>query len=188
MEETQEDTNLDDQCCDFDDSEDGAECRTAVAIVNLLKHRLDRENFLNPKDRESLAYRLSEVMLCAKDLYTKRLQCLTADTETRKQMGLLGEDTPPPDPETVDSGEAELSSEISVFDDLAYTRMHLIRLRDLISDFDGCFMEAMAAQREAEGNEETWLQDAEWNEEELGETAEDSEDSQDGDAWARSEE
>ena len=103
-------------------------------------------------------------------------------------MGLLGEDTPPPDPETVDSGEAELSSEISVFDDLAYTRMHLIRLRDLISDFDGSFMEEMAAQREAEGNEETWLQDAEWNEEELGETAEDSEDSQDGDAWARSEE
>lgn len=174
--------NQPDNTEDWDDCDE--ECQTTVAIVNLIKHRLDREDFLNSKDRESVAYRLAEVMLCAKDLYTKRLKCLTADSEEREQMGLLGEDTPPEDPEK--SGEAETAEpDFSVFNDLAYTRMHLIRLRDLISDFDGSFMEAMAAQREEEGNEETWLQDAEWDEEELGELPEEGNAANDEDAWKR---
>lgn len=179
--------NMLQSCLDEAEDETSEECQTTVAIVNLIKHRLDTEDFLNTKDRESVAYRLAEVMMCAKDLYTKRLKCLTADSEERAQMGILGEDTPPEDPDNPKSSAEAKEQSISVFDDLAYTRMHLIRLRDLISDFDGSFMEAMAAQREDEGNEETWLQESEWNEDELGEAPEVSEEIEDHDAWARSE-
>ena len=184
MEEQLESNNT----ADLEPEEESADdCEALLAIVDLLKHRLDAENFLHSRDRESVAYRLAEIMMCAKDLYTKRLQCLTAEHDERPQMGLLGTDTPPADPDS----EAASVPEITVFDDLAYTRMHLIRLRDLICDFDGSFMEAMAAQREEEGNEETWLQDAEWEEEEL-EEAEDGDASagadavSDPDAWSRS--
>jgi len=79
---------------------------------------MKQEECLRPGDREAVAYRIAEVMVLAKQLYTEVLPRLTGESEE------------------------------SLFDELAGLRMALLNLRDLISEYDEAFLEAMHHQRE----------------------------------------
>ena len=96
-----------------------------VLITRVLHGRLREEDCLRPGDRESVAYRISEIMVAAKSLYTEVLGRLTRETPVEEPLTL--------------------------YEELAGLRMALLHLRDLVVDFDEVFFEAMHHQREEEG-------------------------------------
>ncbi|MBI3929727.1 MAG: hypothetical protein HY319_29575 [Armatimonadetes bacterium] len=96
-----------------------------VTITRLLYRRLEEEDCLRPGDRQSIAYRISEIMVAAKNLYTESLPRLLQQSP----------------------GEQVYSA----FEELAGLRMVLLHLHDLIGDFEDEFMDAMTHQREADG-------------------------------------
>ena len=100
-----------------------------LAITRVIYKHLQAQNCLRPGERESVAYRLAELMVAAKDLYTDVLPHLLQGGEDDYDPQTEGEETP-------------------IFRELSRVRMALIHLRDLIADFDESFMEAMASQRE----------------------------------------
>ena len=147
---------------DLYEKEEGGELneeeQTTLAIMQLLAQRLREEDCLAEGYRGSLAYRLAEIMVCAKDLYTKALPRLIIDKEERSQLGALGQEEP------TDSAGKETSA--SIFDELAGVRMLFMRLRDLIDDFDDSFMEAMEGQRDSDNDDAEWLRPTDWEDEE----------------------
>ncbi len=147
---------------DLYEKEEGGELdeeeQTTLAIMQLLAQRLSEDDCLAEGHRGSLAYRLAEIMVCAKDLYTKALPRLIIDKEERSPLGALGQEA-----SANSSGEAPGTS---IFDELAGVRMLFMRLRDLIDDFDDSFMEAMEGQRESDSDDAEWLRPTDWDDEE----------------------
>lgn len=85
-----------------------------LEITRLLRDRFGREGCLDPADRETVAYRIAEIMVTAKRLHTVALHGLTRlDSESPIQAELDG---------------------------LAVTLVHL---RDVIHDFDSAFFESV---------------------------------------------
>lgn len=101
-------------------SEDEKLLPQELVITRLLNQRMVDEDCLRPGDRESVAYRIAELMIAAKELYTRSLPRLT---------------------------EKQADSE-PMFAELAGLRMAFLHLRDLVGDFEDSFMEAMVHQRE----------------------------------------
>ncbi len=98
----------------------------AEALITRLIHaRLKEEDVLGAEDRESIAYRIAEVMVTAKALYTELLPRLIR--------------------------EKVVSEPLSLYDELAGLRMSLLHLRDLVTEYDEAFFDAMHHQREDEG-------------------------------------
>lgn len=95
-----------------------------LLITRLLFQRLEKEDCLRPEDRQSVAYRVSEIMVAAKDLYTESLPRLLQQTE-----------------------EPEI---YTALEDLTGLRMALLHLHDLISDFEDAFMDSMTHERETD--------------------------------------
>lgn len=87
-----------------------------LEITRLILDRLRSENCMEESDRETLAYRVAEIMATAKRMYTVSLPRLT---------NVNGEST------------------ASMDDDLAGLRMTFLHLRDLLHDFDSTFFDAM---------------------------------------------
>lgn len=99
-----------------------------LVITGVLHRRLAAEDCLRPGDRESVAYRIAEIMVAARSLYTELLP------------RLMDEDT---------------AEGYSMFEELAGARMAFMNLKDLVEDFDEAFLESMAHQREEDGNDAT---------------------------------
>lgn len=93
-----------------------------VEITRLIHARLQREGCLEPADRETLAYRISEIMVTAKKMYTQSLPRLT---------NVYGE------------------SDASMDDDLEGLRMTFVHMCDLMQDFDSTFFNALGHSPEA---------------------------------------
>ena len=91
-------------------------------LMQILQAKMQRQDCLNASDQEPVAYRISEIMVAAKELYTKDLPRLILDKE--------------------DAAEGEM------FQELTGLRMALFNIRDLITDFDEAFLDAMTHQRE----------------------------------------
>lgn len=87
-----------------------------LEITRLINERLLREDCLESADRETVAYRIAEIMVTAKRMYTTSLPRLT---------NVNGE------------------SHSSMDDDLEGLRMTFLHLRDLLHDFDCTFFESM---------------------------------------------
>ena len=126
---------------------------TEAIITRILHQRLEKEQKLSAGDRESVAYRISEIMVCAKDLYTHSL------------------------PRLLQEGTQESNC---IEEEITGLRMALLHLRDLVTDFDNTFLEAMTHEREANPDEvyDKWehnseAADQEWTAEELGLAPED---------------
>lgn len=85
-------------------------------ITRLIHDRLRQEQCLEESDRETVAYRIAEIMVSAKAMYTKSLPRIT---------NVNGE------------------SEQTMDDDLAGLRMTILHLRDLLHDFDSTFFASM---------------------------------------------
>jgi hypothetical protein len=96
-----------------------------LAITGVLHRRLQAEDCLRPEDRESVAYRLAEIMVSARSLYTEVLPRLV---------------------------EEDAAEGVTLFEELAAARMSLMHVKDLVEDFEEVFMQAMAHQREDDGN------------------------------------
>lgn len=107
-----------------DDSVVRAEEATVTAI---LQAKMTLQDCLREEDRQLVAYRIAEIMVAAKELYTKELPRMAADTG---------------------------QEEVDIFSELAGVRMSFLHLRDLITDFDEAFMIAMGHQREDDQEEE----------------------------------
>lgn len=106
----------------------GAEMRAEEAtLTQILLAKMQRQACLNEADQESVAYRISEIMVAAKELYTKDLPRLMHDSE--------------------EAPEGEM------FQELTGLRMALFNVRDLITDFDEAFLDAMTHQREDDADE-----------------------------------
>ncbi len=87
-----------------------------LEITRLIFERLRREESLEAEDRETVAYRIAEIMATARQMYTTNLPRLTNV-----------------------SGESDLSMD----DDLEGLRVAFLHLRDLLHDFDATYFESM---------------------------------------------
>ena len=108
-------------------------------IAKSLHGRLEKEEILRSGDREEVAYRVAEIMVAAKELYTVSLPRLMGEGET-----------------------------LSFHDELAGLRMALLHLRDLVADFDSAFLDAMLHDRTGSADDGQWLHPDNWDPEELG--------------------
>lgn len=93
-----------------------------ATITAILQSKLRAQQLLREEDQQLVAYRIAEIMVGSKELYTKELPRITSD----------GGDRP----------------DYDFFSELAGLRMSLLHLRDLITDFDEAFMIAMSHQRD----------------------------------------
>ncbi len=126
--------------------------------------KLKEQNCLLPGERESVAYRLAEIMVSAKNLYVEVLPRLVnceltkpvGDDEEAEETHVHHDCSCGCDGECDEDEEDSKPSieETPIFNELAGARMAFIHLRDLIADFDDAFMIAMASQREADGNKD----------------------------------
>jgi hypothetical protein len=114
-------------------------------IAQVLHRRLEEEKSLIAGEREAVAYRIAEVMVQAKELYTGLLPRLTK----------------------------EVSSELPLEEEISGLRMTLLHLRDLITDFDNAFLDAMYTERQANPDQvyDQWQEpgrEDEWTDADLG--------------------
>ena len=93
-----------------------------ATVTAILQAKFTAQDCLRETDRQFVAYRIAEIMVGAKELYTKELPRIAS--------------------------EGEESKDSDIFEELAGLRMSFLHLRDLITDFDEAFMIAMNHQRE----------------------------------------
>ncbi len=98
-----------------------------LEITRLIFERLVKENCLAVSERETIAYRIAEIMVTAKQLYTKSLPRLT---------NVNGESNSP------------------VEDDLTGLQMTFTHMCDLMHEFDSVFLEAIRPPKDPEDSEE----------------------------------
>ncbi len=91
-----------------------------ATVTAILQSKMTAQECLRETDRQLVAYRIAEIMVAAKELYTKELPRVAS----------------------------EANEESDVFGELAGLRMSFLHIRDLITDFDEAFMIAMSHQRE----------------------------------------
>lgn len=94
-----------------------------AALTVILKAKMQQQECLKAEDREQIAYRIAELIVASKNLYTKELPTLMQEQSS--------------------------DSSFNLFNELAGLRMSLLNLRDLITDFDAAFLDSMTAERKA---------------------------------------
>ena len=99
-----------------------------ATVTTILQSKMTVGDCLRETDRQLVAYRIAEIMVGAKELYTKELPRLTSDSYNSENFDVFGE--------------------------LAGVRMAFLHLRDLITDFDEAFMIAMSHQRDDDAEDE----------------------------------
>jgi hypothetical protein len=114
-------------------------------IARILLRRMHDEQSLIAGEREAVAYRVAELMVSAKDLFTQYLPRLLKEVESQHNLE----------------------------DEISGLRMALLHLRDLVTDFDNAFLEAMYSERKANPDQvyDQWKnseQEDEWTAEDLG--------------------
>ncbi|MBT9584225.1 hypothetical protein IV102_12860 [bacterium] len=114
-------------------------------IARILLRRMHDEQSLIAGEREAVSYRVAELMVSAKDLYSQYLPRLLKEVESQHTLE----------------------------DEISGLRMALLHLRDLVTDFDNAFLEAMYSERKAnpEMVYDPWKnseQEDEWTAEDLG--------------------
>ena len=136
-----------------------------IAITKVVHDKLKEQNCLLPGEGESVAYRLAEIMVSAKNLYVEVLPRLVNcdlthhvdEEEEAEETHVHHHDCSCECDHDCDEDEEDGKPSIEetpIFNELAGARMAFIHLRDLIADFDDAFMVAMASQREADGNKD----------------------------------
>ena len=104
-----------------------------ATVTAILQSKMTAQECLRESDRQLVAYRIAEIMVAAKELYTKELPRVAS----------------------------EANEDSDVFGELAGLRMAFLHIRDLITDFDEAFMIAMSHQREDDEDDEESEEDGE---------------------------
>ena len=123
-------------------------------IAKTLHNRLLVEKLVREGESEAVAYRIAEIMVAAKDLYNVTLPRLTEDASVT--ASLLTSEGGAPD-------------QLGFYEEIAGLRMALLHMRDLVSEFDAHFMDAMAIERADDESVPKWENPDDWSEEELEE-------------------
>ena len=113
-----------------------------AVVARLLFDRLNAEDWLIQGDREAVSYRIAEIMVAAKELYTITLP------------RLLGQ---------------QVEGKLSLYDEVAGFRMAVLHIRDLVGDFDAAFLDAMTHERDVDPERPTWDNPDDWEGEEIEE-------------------
>lgn len=95
--------------------------------MRLIHERLVKENCLLPNERETVAYRIAEIMVTARQMYTQTLPRLTNV-----------------------SGESQSPME----DDLSGLQMTFLHLNDLLCEFRSTLLQALDLPPEAQEEED----------------------------------
>ena len=98
-----------------------------MEITRLIFERLAKENCLAESERETIAYRIAEIMVTAKQMYTKSLPRLT---------NVNGESDSP------------------VEDDLTGLQMTFTHMCDLMHEFDSVYLEAIRPPKDLQESED----------------------------------
>ena len=98
-----------------------------ATVTAILQSKMTAQECLRETDRQLVAYRIAEIMVAAKELYTKELPRVAS----------------------------EANEDSDIFGELAGLRMAFLHIRDLITDFDEAFMIAMSHQREDDDDEDS---------------------------------
>lgn len=98
-----------------------------MEITRLIFERLAKENCLAESERETIAYRIAEIMVTAKQMYTKSLPRLT---------NVNGESDSP------------------VEDDLTGLQMTFTHMCDLMHEFDSVYLEAIRPPKDLQDSED----------------------------------
>jgi hypothetical protein len=130
-------------------------------IYQVILSRLAKSQLLKAEQKETLAYRLAEIFVASRILYTQVLPVFVdgeqdgdperaAVRRTDAQAGLSLSDATP---------EASDSSDEAILETLGEVRMNLLNLKDLVEDFEDVFLESLAerqgADEEGDDAEET---------------------------------
>lgn len=123
------------------------------AVRALIEARLSPVDVVRGDQQEMIAYRLSEIFVAARSLYTDILPRFLED---------------------------ERGGEDAVFEGFGEVRMHLLQMRDLIADFEEAFLESLTEHQETVAAQERSLVDEEQKAEEAEEEDEEDDDGDDG--------
>lgn len=97
------------------------------AILDLLSTSISRAGFYSPEDAESLAYRMAEILVTSKNLYTGVMpRLLEIDSDNKDEI-------------------VEFLTEV---------RMNFQFIRDCIEEFDESFFNLMHGEEEKDGGED----------------------------------
>lgn len=107
-------------------------------IYQVIHSRLEKSELLKPEQKETIAYRLAELFVASRILYT---QVLPAFLESPGES-----DAATPKSAPVDADEIILET-------LGEVRMNLLNLKDLVEDFEDVFLESLA-DRQVDGADE----------------------------------
>jgi hypothetical protein len=97
------------------------------AVREILRNKITGLHSYNTQNADLLAYRLAEILVLSKDLYTKLF------------------------PELIN---ADSSNEQSMWDLIMGVRMHLLHMRDCIDEFDGNLLDLMEDKEEEDDDED----------------------------------
>lgn len=148
--------------------EGDAGVRETLAITKVLHNRFSQDGCLCPGERESVAYRMAEIVTCAKDIYTQVLPRLLQEKENEESKDREHQHGGDCDcgcgcGSKASDGELTLEEimaddepvvKLTLLEELAGARMAFMHMKDLVEDFDEAFMDAMTAQRQFEGIED----------------------------------
>lgn len=104
------------------------------AIQQVILSKLRPTALVRPEQQETVAYRLAEIFVAARQLYTDVLPRFL--------------DLPAPPPPANGEAPADEKLEGEVFEVFGEVRMNLLHLRDLVEDFDDSFLESLNARLE----------------------------------------
>jgi hypothetical protein len=107
------------------------------AIAQVVLSKLRRTTIVAPDQQETVSYRLAEILVAARTLYTDVLPAFLE----------LPERAPTSEEEQADHDD-------EVFEAFGEVRMHLLQLRDLVEDFEESFLESLNARLEAQKGED----------------------------------
>lgn len=113
------------------------------AIQQVILSKLKRSTLIQVEQQEIVAYRLAEIFVAARQLYTDVLPRFLELPDTAPQ---------PPDDADEDGEEED-----EVFEVFGEVRMNMLHLRDLMEDFEESFLESLSGRlgtQEGESAEE----------------------------------
>lgn len=102
------------------------------AIKQIILSRLRRTTIVQAPQQEGVAYRLAEIFVAARQLYTEVLPGFLELAEKPADDGAV-----------VDPGAPD-DADDRVFEVFGDVRMNLLHLRDLVEDFEETFLESLS--------------------------------------------
>lgn len=114
------------------------------AIKQIILSRLRRTTIVQAPQQEAVAYRLAEILVAARQLYT---DVLPSFFEQSAEAGAPSNGAAPHVAEVSDEADDR------IFEAFGEVRMNLLHLRDLVEDFEETFLESLSGRLQRQQGE-----------------------------------